>query len=130
MSFRIQNGQVDLTNSEPGLQSALDPPSVTLRPVRRPNSRAIGGAVDASCSSDAPYAQDGYSPDDGADAGDRVERAVALANRQDGRRYGRRNGKGKRAGDVEHAEIGWRPPTSNHSQLAISRDTGRWTRRK
>src|SRR5207302_601973 len=45
-------------------------------------------------------------PDDGADPGDGVQRAVAAAaERQDKRRAGGRDGKGQRAGDVEHAEI-------------------------
>jgi hypothetical protein len=58
------------------------------------------------CSPDTLDGQYGESSDDGAEPGDRVQHAVAAATqRQDDRRDRRRDGKGKRAGDVEHAEI-------------------------
>ncbi len=58
MPFRIQNGWGDLTDTEPGLQSALDPPSVSLnRKLRaadcglrfRSSRGATLGGVDTTC---------------------------------------------------------------------------------
>ena len=74
------------------------------------------------CSSDPPHRQDGGGSDDGAESGDHIKHAVAaatMADRQDGRRDRRRDGKGKRAGDVEYPEILGRVAfVGQHSSLA------------
>ncbi|MDQ2914620.1 MAG: CoA transferase, partial [Chloroflexota bacterium] len=51
---------------------------------------------------DTLHGKDGEGSDDGAGAGDHVENAVTAATNDEDRR---RDRKGKRAGDVEHAEI-------------------------